>query len=283
MKIKTVPADFVVEERIDLSLRGKGDFSVYRVEKENLTTPDALRILSDWMRKPEKYFSHAGMKDRVAHTTQHISLKGNGPESIFLENISAQRIGYVSQPVKPKHLRGNRFKIVLRDLDDAEVRTIRKNLAPVVQYGLPNYFDDQRFCSQAAAKNAFAWYLFRREYEAALEIYVSEVLPYAGKLSRIKKETVLREWGNWQKISSLNLPRTLRPVVAYLIHHPHDFQGAVFKLDVIDLRMMVSAVQSYIWNEMLVRYLQQIVESSLVDVKGAWNELLFYRSLSAEL
>ena len=45
MKVKQLPADFVVEERADLTATDEGRFSVYKLRKEGIGTLEALRAL----------------------------------------------------------------------------------------------------------------------------------------------------------------------------------------------------------------------------------------------
>ncbi len=282
MKLKCVPADFQVEELANLPLAESGDFAVYRVQKQNLTTDQLLQQLSHWLHKPLRFFAYAGMKDRHAITSQIITIKGDGPEMITTPSFSAQRCGYSAESIKPKHLHGNRFRIVLRDLSETELQAIAKNQSEILQNGVTNYFDDQRFRSQVNAANAFGFYLCRREYETALRTYICEVLPLTRRLNQMIVKQILATWGKWRQLAELRLPLPLRRVIRHLCGQPHDFQGAVFQLDVTDLRMMVAAVQSFLWNEMVARYFRQLIPAGLVAVTGAWQKYYFYRSLPAD-
>ncbi len=276
MKIKCLPTDFLVEEFVDLEINRAGDYAVYRIRKKSITTARVIKYFSNWINKSPGLFSYAGNKDRHALTTQHITLKGDGPEIIETEFFSAKRLGYSDFPVKPKHLLKNSFSIVLRDLTKTELDRLIKNIPVVIKNGLPNYFDDQRFRSQRAPQNAFGFYLFRREYETALKIYVEEVLPYGKKINKTVQEQIFLNWGNWGEILRLDIHTSLSSSFYHLKSQPNDYQGALFHLDIFDLRMMVAAAQSYIWNEMLIRYLKKEISNPLKSVKGAWQNYGFY-------
>ena len=94
---------------------------------------------------------------------------------------------------------------------------------------------------------------------------------------------ILDSWGKWDRIKQLELPKALRKALQHLRVQSHAFQGAVFQLDVTDLRMMVAAVQSFLWNEILVCYLRLLSPAGLFAVTGAWQKYYFYRSLPPDL
>jgi len=282
LKIKCIPSDFQVDELIEFLIENHGDFAIYQVRKNDISTSELLKYLAKWTSKSLKHFSCAGMKDRHAITIQHISLKGDGPELIKTDSFSTKRIGYLSEPVKPKHLKGNSFKITIRDLSKKEVSKIEDNFHRLSEFGFPNYFDDQRFRSQKSTENIFGFYIFRREYENALKIYINEVLTIKKQINSKTQDNIFIEWGKWDKLSKLDLHISLKRIFQHLEKHKNDFQGAIFILDVIDLRMMISAAQSYIWNEILSSYLNLKIPGTLFSKKGAWQTYYFYQELSPE-
>ncbi|MEE9169280.1 MAG: tRNA pseudouridine(13) synthase TruD [bacterium] len=279
MKIKFIPEDFVVEERVNLPIQGRGEFSLYLVHKQNLTTDNAMKQLSRWMKRPLRDLSHAGMKDRHGLTTQYITVHGDGPQHIETEHFRARRIGYADEPVSSHHLSGNHFRIVLRDLSEEDIERIERNRPSLERYGIPNYYDDQRFRSQPSAKNAFAFHLMRSDYENGFRVYLMECL----NNSNGTVEALIQNWGAWTdvKIDNSDLPN-FRKALSYLRHNPNDYQGAIYKLDRVDLRMMIAAGYSYLWNELLARRIRQMVTTDSVSVKGAWQDYAFFRALDRD-
>ncbi len=283
-KVKRDAEDFRVEEVVrDLDLHRQGPYVWYRVQKRWLTTPNLIRQMSRWLQRPAKFFSYGGLKDKHAVTTQYISVYGDGPEQINSKKFRAVRVGYRDVPIGPTMLAGNRFEIVLRDVSDAEVERLREHRMHLLESGLPNYFDDQRFVHQKGPRNSVALLLVRRRFEEAFRAYIAEVVP--GKWSRLRplSQQILQNWGRWQAVLENNwIPRSLRRALTYLHAHPGDFQGALYSLDLLDLRLNLSGLQSFFWNELLGRYLEKLLGAGLTWVRGAWQHYAFYLSLPKE-
>src|SRR5262249_49115220 len=90
----------------------------------------------------------AGLKDRRAVTRQMVSVPiGVEPRLSQLDGdgIRVLRTDRHSNKLRPGHLRGNRFQILIRDLDPAAPERIAPILARLQSDGLPNYYGSQRF------------------------------------------------------------------------------------------------------------------------------------------
>jgi tRNA pseudouridine13 synthase len=147
-RIKSVPEDFEVEEVPAYPPSGTGDFLYLWIEKRGLGAEYFLRQVARRLELSPGEVGSAGLKDRHAVTRQMISvpvsaeplldqLEGDG---IRLLNVSRH-----NNKLKPGHLHGNRFRIVIRDVvPDAAAR-----LAPLLERlrreGLPNFYGAQRF------------------------------------------------------------------------------------------------------------------------------------------
>ena len=70
MKIKVIPEDFIVEEKVALKIEGQGKYSIYRLEKRNWSTLDLI----DYLKRKYRLATirYAGLKDRYAHSFQYI-------------------------------------------------------------------------------------------------------------------------------------------------------------------------------------------------------------------
>jgi tRNA pseudouridine13 synthase len=136
-KIKQKPEDFYVEEIMDINLDG-GDYTYFILEKNNLNTHDALKIIAKALRINDKRFNIAGIKDKNAITKQYVSVfkvKWERLERLKFKNIKIRVLGKGSERLMLGQLKGNRFKIVVRNLDKQ-----KKGISFV-----ENYFDEQRF------------------------------------------------------------------------------------------------------------------------------------------
>ncbi|MBK6460440.1 MAG: tRNA pseudouridine(13) synthase TruD [Myxococcales bacterium] len=154
-RIKTVPEDFVVDEEPAYVASGVGDHVFARVEKRNLTTHDAVSALAEVAGVHPRDVGVAGLKDKVAITTQWLSflaLPGTQVEERLrayaaaarpdLRVLDLQRHG---NKLRTGHLVENRFRIRLRDLDPARVAEVEAALLGLEASGVPNAFGQQRF------------------------------------------------------------------------------------------------------------------------------------------
>lgn len=79
MKLKQIPADFIVEEISDFPL-DNGPYAVYHLTKQSLGTPEAVDEIRKQWRLPLHAVSYGGLKDRHAITRQYLTIR-NGPSS----------------------------------------------------------------------------------------------------------------------------------------------------------------------------------------------------------
>jgi len=146
---KSVPEDFVVEELPAYEPSGAGEHVYVRFEKRGLNTHDAVARLARALGVHARDAGVAGQKDRQAVTTQTVSFFGTTPEAVLalapidgVRVLSAARHG---NKLKPGHLRGNRFRIRLRDVSAIELQKVEPAFAAIARDGVPNAFGAQRF------------------------------------------------------------------------------------------------------------------------------------------
>ncbi len=272
MKIKQRPEDFVVEEIDRYEACKAGPFALYRLDKWDIGTIEAIRNVARKWGVPRSGISFGGLKDRHARTSQVISIHG-GPGRDF--QGSAFRLEYLGRsrdPITRASFSANRFAIVVRDLAAAP------DLDPLRRWGVPNYFDDQRFGSLRGTGGEFIGRaLVRGETEKALRLALACPSPEDPRQPR-KTKTLLRDrWGDWAALKSA-LPRgPERSIAAFLADHPGAF-GLAFELMDQDLRILiVSAYQSYLWNRTLAEVLRDLPDTYEVPYDAGRHR--FYRSL----
>lgn len=150
--LKRLNEDFVVTE-LPLQLpSGEGEHLWLDIEKNGANTAFVAQQLAQAAGVQERDVGYAGLKDRYAITRQWFSIylpKGTTPDLTPLQHpefkVLSQR-RHVKK-LRPGDLQGNRFRIVLRDVDgepDA-MNAIQANLEAVAAQGAPNYFGAQRF------------------------------------------------------------------------------------------------------------------------------------------
>jgi tRNA pseudouridine13 synthase len=122
--IRTVPEDFQVVEVPLVTPGGEGEHSWLCVRKRNSNTQWVARQLARFAEVPLSAVSYAGLKDRHAVTEQWFSVQlagRNDPDWSALqapdfEVLSATRH---QRKLKTGTLRGNRFKLCIRDVSAA--------------------------------------------------------------------------------------------------------------------------------------------------------------------
>jgi tRNA pseudouridine13 synthase len=149
MILKQHPADFQVEELTDIQ-PSDGPFSLYRLEKSGWTTPDAMQAIGRRWHLDRRRLSYGGLKDRHAKTVQYFSVFHGPQRRLTHQNFVVTYLGQLAQPFLPEHIRANRFQLVLRDVSREERAIFTQAFEEVRHFGVPNYFDDQRFGSVAA-------------------------------------------------------------------------------------------------------------------------------------
>jgi len=146
----------------------------------------------------------------------------------------------------------------LRDVSKEEGFAFTQAVEELRAWGVPNYFDDQRFGSihEAGEPRFIAQSIILGEYEEALRLALAAYYPH-DRAPQKKEKAILRDhWGDWVKCKEL-LPRShARSLVDYLVGHPADFRGALARLRPELRGLFLSAYQSHLWNRMLAAWLR---------------------------
>lgn len=140
--------DFFVEELSASEPEGEGPHVWFTVEKRDLSTDEMIRRLGQSLGRNVREFGVAGRKDRVAVTRQRVSIEHAAPEDIRSLELPGIRVLEAQRARKKIRLgqhAGNRFRLVLRDVDPGGRERLEEVLTQLVEVGLPNYFGSQRF------------------------------------------------------------------------------------------------------------------------------------------
>jgi tRNA pseudouridine13 synthase len=166
--IKEAPEDFVVEELPAYAPSGSGEHVFVRFTKTDRTTLDAVRAIARALGCDPRAAGFAGMKDRRARTTQTISLQsprgGSSRELaerarlLGLDGIEIHDALPHGHKLKPGHLAGNRFTIIVRGVAPDRIEEAERTLATIAREGVPNAFGTQRFGVRGDnAARALSW------------------------------------------------------------------------------------------------------------------------------
>jgi tRNA pseudouridine13 synthase len=196
--IRSTPEDFQVDELPAFEATGEGEHLLLDIRKRGANTVAVAKQLAQWAGLPEMAVSYAGQKDRHAVTTQRFSVhlpKRVAPDLAALASDEVQVLAstWHNRKLQRGALAGNRFKLVLRDLQGDAV-AIDERLRLIAARGLPNWFGEQRFGRDGgnvpAALQMFAGRRVRKDQRSMLLSAARSAL-----FNRVLAARV--EQGNW--------------------------------------------------------------------------------------
>jgi tRNA pseudouridine13 synthase len=149
-RIKSAPEDFDVEEIPAYQPCGSGEFLYLWLEKRDMGAEYFTRQIARRLDIAPADVGTAGLKDRRAVTRQMVSVPAGVEERLSQldgDGIRVLRTGRHGNKLKLGHLHGNRFRIIVRDLDPAIATAdiLPKLLDKIRTLGMPNYYGPQRF------------------------------------------------------------------------------------------------------------------------------------------
>ncbi|HST27832.1 MAG TPA: tRNA pseudouridine(13) synthase TruD [Rudaea sp.] len=147
--LRATPEDFFVDEDLGFAADGSGEHVLVRVEKRGANTDFVAKELARFAGVRAEAVSYAGLKDRHAVTRQTFSIHLPGkadPEWAALAHAEFRVLEALrhSRKLQRGALKGNRFRIVLREVEGDRAAAERVFDAIRTQ-GVPNYFGEQRF------------------------------------------------------------------------------------------------------------------------------------------
>jgi tRNA pseudouridine13 synthase len=147
-RIKVEPEDFEVEEIPAYQPSGSGDFVYLWIEKRGMGAEFFTRQVARRLGIGPGEVGTAGLKDRHAVTRQWVSVPAAAETNLAALDGDGIRVLQVSRhtnKLRPGHLHGNRFRILVRDVDTANEACLPPLLDRLKQHGLPNFYGSQRF------------------------------------------------------------------------------------------------------------------------------------------
>lgn len=258
------PQTFVVEEitptcevlevgkKIEKS-SSDGKFAHFVLQKSGWSTIQAELAIAKALHITHKRFSHAGIKDKNATTTQLCSVFAIEPEkllSLKIQDIQINGSWACEEPVRMGELLGNRFTALIPQTSGKEEAI--KEIASETRLLFPNYFGSQRFGSLRSNTHKIGKLLLQEKFKEAIMSYLSdssnEKDPQAVQARKELAET------HDFNLALKNFPSHLkyeRLMLHHLTKYPNDFVGAVQRLPRALSIMFLHAYQSYLFNKAL--------------------------------
>lgn len=287
MTIRRVPTDFIVEERPDPAFMAalrpafsiETPHAVYELTKTSLTTPDAVQRLARAIRANPGKVDYAGLKDKHAQTTQHVSTliadvaaAGALPANVGEPAWSGRLVGFSSAACTAETILGNRFRIVVRDLaktasEEMDLRADRLRIGGSGAGGgsqpgeaellFTNYFGAQRFGSARHNQGFIAKHLCCGEFETALRLAIGTPARKDHGHLRHFTRALAQQWGAWSAVLP-GLPRCPERAAIEKLATGGSFRDAFAALPYFSQLMSVEAYQSHLWNEVVRRLIRQL-------------------------
>jgi tRNA pseudouridine13 synthase len=281
MKLKQRPEDFQVTESWRFDDDPSGDHFVYLMDKQKLSTFEAVDRICDLFRIQRAAVSYCGLKDKQGRTTQLVAIRGR-PVELQEPDLRLKPLGRSREPLSAENTTSNRFAVTVRDLSEEDVARLAASVAEVRRLGVVNYFDSQRFGSLKHGQGFIVKDLMRGEFEAALR----NVLARPSELDRsddARVKTFWKEhWGEWDRKNPYPGAERYAPVIRWLRLHPDDYRGALLRTEPRWRALQVFAYQSWLWNEGVKSYLRAVVGvPHLASIRYQAGTLLFPRELDA--
>jgi tRNA pseudouridine13 synthase len=274
MKLRQEPEDFKVEELADFEIsESPKEFRIYALEKKGMETFYLLSYLSKSNKVPVREIGIAGLKDKHAITKQFLSIPSKYEiKSLSEKNFSLTFLGFADSGISQGQLFGNRFFITVRDLREKDFDKVDEQVQNI-RYGVPNYFDSQRFGS-VIYKQFIAKHIIQKNYEGAVKIFLTTFTRHENSRIKGEKKEILSNWGNFGKLR-ITTNSLIRVVKEYNKNKSwlKAYQAIPYNLR----EMFCSAYQSYLWNECVKKIvLEKIPPTQIIKVAYQVGELAFF-------
>jgi tRNA pseudouridine13 synthase len=147
-ELKNDPDDFEVEEIPAYEPSGEGKHLYLWIEKRDVSADHLQVHLSRTLGCARLDIGMAGLKDRRAVTRQWVSVPAKCETNLGQVDIDGIRVLKSSRhrnKLRTGHLKGNRFRIMLRNAIPDSLPAAETIAAHLRSQGMPNFYGDQRF------------------------------------------------------------------------------------------------------------------------------------------
>ncbi|RLF47479.1 MAG: tRNA pseudouridine(13) synthase TruD [Thermoplasmata archaeon] len=253
-KIKKEPEDFIVEEVPIYPQPSNGRYVIARVTSRNWETNRLIEKLAHNLKISSNSIGYAGIKDKRAVTTQLMSFPVDIEKlkNISIPDVEIEILYKSSKPVYSGKLIGNRFHIVIRDVEGSkeDVERIMKEIENLKL--IPNFFGVQRFGIARPITHIVGKYILKNDMEKAVMTYIANPIKGEDEES-YKARKFLEETRDFEEALKI-YPRKLvfeRRIIEYLCSHPGEWKNALLRLPKNLVRIFLHAYQSYLFNKIL--------------------------------
>ena len=261
--------DFYVEEIPEVIPNGEGPNVWIWIEKLGRTTLDVVLDIARDLHIDRKRMGFAGMKDKKALTRQWICIANMDSDEQFkqVENLDIYKTDFLEitrgrKKLRMGQLKGNKFRILIRDLDDIEKSADVANevLKELEITGVPNYYGWQRFGKPRTNTHLVGEALIQNDLAEAVRRYVGN----PSEEESLENQKARQAYDDGDLVKSLELMgkgmRYEKMMVRQLIKESKkgeltdkSYMNAIHALPKPLQRMFVHAYQSYLFNDVVSR------------------------------
>jgi tRNA pseudouridine13 synthase len=268
--IKQRVEDFRVEELPLYAPAGEGEHTFFEIQKAGLSTFQVVRVIADALGVPPSQIGYAGLKDAQAITCQVLSVYGVPPDVVLALNLPRIDVRWAERhprKLKVGHLRGNRFAIRVRGVEEAALRTCEPILDVLSRRGVPNRYGPQRFGIRGDSAR-LGQAIVKKDAQAFVKAFLGK--PRANESEKVQEARSRFDAGQGGEALSL-FPRSMadeRRALQTLVRtgdYRQAYRGTPKRLR----RFLLSAYQSELFNRVLdarLRTLDRVYEGDLAMV-----------------
>jgi tRNA pseudouridine13 synthase len=274
-KLRTQTKDFLVDEISNYPpKKSDGKFTIADVTSNYWETNLLVRELSNWLHISRQRIGFAGTKDKRALTKQLMSFYKVDIEKlsqIKIKDVEIENIYQSDRPVKIGTHVGNKFEIIVRNLNSASLKNIDDIYSTIIGLGgFPNFYGVQRFGIIRPVTHIVGKYIVKDDFEKAVMTYIAN--PIKGEdeeTYELRKD--LQETYDFAKALN-NYPSQLgfeKAILNKLVVNEKDYIGALKELPKNLLTMFVYAYQSYLFNKILSKRIEEKItlnEANIGDI-----------------
>lgn len=281
--MKQKPEDFSVKESYRFDTVPTGAWRVYLMDKQKLSTFDAVERVRQRFGLRPGAISYCGLKDKQGRTEQLIAVKDKDVE-LQEPDLRLKFLGRTDHALSAKNTTSNRFAVTVREIRESELPEVNMAASEIARLGVINYFDSQRFGSLKHGQGYIAKDLIKGDFEAALHNYLAVPSPLDLTEDAKVKAFWRDNWGDWGARCPYQGNAKYQRVLKALRDYPEDFVNAFLQIDADYRALLLFTYQSYLWNESARRLLQLLLpREHLFPMPYQAGTLLHHREAAPDI
>ncbi|HLP79321.1 MAG TPA: tRNA pseudouridine(13) synthase TruD [Acidobacteriota bacterium] len=246
MKLKRIPEDFIVEEKLDIPLLESGKYWVYTLSKSGIDTHTAVQLICKANKVASDAVGVCGRKDKHAKTIQYISVPKE-LKALSDRSYTLKHVGFLDSPLSVGSHSANSFTITVRQIPNGKAAQAYTRAQSLLSLAVPNYYDSQRFGSYI--DGTFVGKLvIAGEYEQAVKLLLTVSSPHEPAAIRAEKRMLSSRWKQKDVVERLNHVMLRKP---YLVGLRDGWKAAYNAFAYHEKVLHMQAYQSYLWNQVL--------------------------------